>query len=188
MHHLLNPSASFSHHILPPARLIPNNLTLPVIYYKNVLQLPAGDTNPAKKLLESNGWQNSWVGGIYTYHHYHSTAHEVLVILQGDCMIEVGGEDGEILKVKQGDVLVLPAGVAHKNLGASKDFLCMGAYPDGQDFDMNYCRQEEMETAQRNISSLALPKNDPLFGSKGPLVTLWKSETSEPVITEELQF
>jgi uncharacterized protein YjlB len=37
----------------------------------------------------------------------------------------------------KGDVLLIPAGVAHKNVGASIDFKCVGAYPGGKEFDIN---------------------------------------------------
>lgn len=33
---------------------------------------------------------------------------------------------------------MIPAGVAHKNLGSTADFGVAGAYPEGQDWDINY--------------------------------------------------
>jgi uncharacterized protein YjlB len=35
-----------------------------------------------------------------------------------------------VLTVKAGDVVVVPAGVAHCNQGQSSDLLIVGAYPD----------------------------------------------------------
>src|SRR5437870_8580248 len=35
------------------------------------------------------------------------------------------------LDVQSGDVIVIPAGVAHQKLDASSDFAVVGAYPDG---------------------------------------------------------
>jgi uncharacterized protein YjlB len=185
---IINPAATFSHHIMPPGRVVPNNLHLPVIYYKSVLELGDGAEESVKKLFRSNGWKNSWTDGIFTYHHYHSTAHEVLAVISGDCMLEFGGEDGNIQKVCKGDVVVLPAGVVHKNVGASPDFLCVGAYADGKEYDMNYCKEEEMDQAKRNIERVPLPKKDPVFGDNGPVIELWKCEECENVIEEELQF
>jgi uncharacterized protein YjlB len=185
---IVNSNATFSHHIMAPGRVVPNNLHLPVIYYKNVLQLGIDGEAAVKRLFDSNGWKHSWSGGIYTYHHYHSTAHEVLAVISGDCMLELGGEDGTIQKVSKGDVVVLPAGVVHKNVGASADFVCIGAYPDGQEYDMNYCKPEEMEQAKQNIGQVPLPGKDPVFGSNGPVMELWKREMTENVIEEELQF
>jgi uncharacterized protein YjlB len=186
---IVNADASFSHHILAPGRVVPNNLNLPVICYKNVLQIQDDAETSVKKLFAQNGWKDAWTDGIFTYHHYHSTAHEVLAVISGDCMIELGGEDGNIQKITTGDVVVLPAGVVHKNVGASADFVCIGAYPDGQQYDMNYCKEEEMEDAIKNIEHVPLPSNDPVFGDKGPVIELWKMQSCEKkMIAEEPQF
>ncbi|WP_207496715.1 cupin domain-containing protein [Aridibaculum aurantiacum] len=184
---IVNKDASYSHHTMAPDGNVPNNLSLPVLYYKHVLQSDAGE-QAIKNLFSENGWKDSWTGDIYTYHHYHSTAHEVLAVLSGNCMVELGGDDGNIQKVQQGDVLVLPAGVAHKNVGASADFKCIGAYPEGQQYDMNYCKPEELEAAVENISKVPLPAKDPVFGEQGALVELWRHEESEKFADHERQF
>jgi uncharacterized protein YjlB len=39
-------------------------------------------------------------------------------------------------------LVVFRGALSHKNLGASPDFAVVGAYPDGQRWDMNYGRTE----------------------------------------------
>jgi uncharacterized protein YjlB len=76
-------------------------------------------------------------------------------------------------EVHPGDVIVIPAGVAHKNLGSTGDFGVVGAYAQGQNPDMNYGRPGERPRTDSNISRVALPKADPLFGVSGPLMENW---------------
>ena len=70
--------------------------------------------------------------------------------------------------------MIIPAGVAHKNLNGSADFLCVGAYPEGRDYDMNYGRPEERESAIQNIAAVEVPLTDPVFGTEGPLLDCWR--------------
>jgi uncharacterized protein YjlB len=187
----LNPSASYSHHIFSPATLYPNNLKLPALYYKNVLDLKDNPEEDVKALFASNGWVNAWTDGIFTYHHFHSKAHEVLAVISGDCMIQLGGDNGNIQKITKGDVLILPVGVVHKNVGASDDFLVVGAYPDGQEVDLNGCTETTVDIiawTKENSHQVALPVKDPVFGESGPVVTLWKNEDAEHVLEKEKQF
>ena len=184
----VNPNASFSHHIMAPEGNYPNNLKLPVLYYKAVLQLPEKAEQEVKELFQANGWTNSWTGGIDNYYHYHSTAHEVLAIVEGDCMVQFGGNDGNIQKIAKGDVVVIPAGVAHKSLAASPDLTVIGAYPDGQQYDINKGEPGEVEKAKENISKVALPQNDPVFGDKGPVREIWLREKEDPILQKERQF
>ncbi|HZL42462.1 MAG TPA: hypothetical protein VFD66_04205, partial [Verrucomicrobiae bacterium] len=86
---------------------------------------------------------------------------------------QLGGEHGVKQRVVAGNVLVLPAGVAHKNLGASSDFGVVGAYPAGQDWDMNYGRPQERPQADENIARVPFPAQDPMHGKNGPLLKRW---------------
>src|SRR5688572_21233467 len=117
----------------------PNNPQLPVLIFKNAVDLTGKADDHAAAALEAvfsaNGWENPWRDGIYDYHHYHSTAHEVLGVYRGEVNLQVGGPGGMVTKLEKGDVVVLPAGIAHKNEGSSPDFKCVGAYPLGQDYD-----------------------------------------------------
>jgi len=152
---------------------IPNNPDLPLIVQRGAL---AGETDMAtafERLFERNGWGGGWRASIYTHHHYHSTAHEALGIAAGHATVQFGGEPGVVLEVRAGDVVVIPAGVGHKNLGASGDFLVVGAYPRGQQPDMNTGRAEERARALENIRRVPLPAMDPVHGPDGPLVREW---------------
>ncbi|MBS0000436.1 MAG: hypothetical protein KFF73_15755 [Cyclobacteriaceae bacterium] len=70
--------------------------------------------------------------------------------------------------------MLIPAGVAHKNLGSSADFRVVGAYPEGQSWDMNYGKEWERPTADENIRKVKLPVMDPVFGQEGPVIDQWK--------------
>ncbi len=73
-----------------------------------------------------------WRNGIYGFHHYHSTAHEVLGVYAGWTDVQFGGQAGIGVRLEKNDVVLIPAGVAHKNLAQSTGFGIVGAYPRGQ--------------------------------------------------------
>jgi uncharacterized protein YjlB len=162
------------HHLLKDDGTYPNNERLPLLVYQGVLNL--SEDNPAgsiEDLFAANGWGSSWRNGIYGYHHYHSTAHEVLGVYSGSARVQFGGEHGVTLSVSPGDVVIIPAGVAHKNLGASQNFRVVGAYPRGQSWDMNYGNADERPRADQNIARVPLPGSDPVYGADGPLFDHW---------------
>jgi uncharacterized protein YjlB len=84
-----------------------------------------------------------------------------------------GGEKGQKLKVFAGDVIVIPAGVAHKNL-ESNDFAVVGAYPEGRSHDMNTGKEAERPEADDSIAKVPIPGYDPIQGKNGELIKLWK--------------
>jgi uncharacterized protein YjlB len=156
------------------------NSKLPLLLYRKAVAISEDDpAHVFEEFFKENGWGDSWRNGIYPYQHYHSTAHEVLGIYRGSAKVQLGGERGVIHEVRAGDVIVIPAGVAHKNLGSSDDFGVVGAYPEGQEMDMNYGKANERERAIENIAHLGLPKMDPVFGENGPLIEKWRGKTSE---------
>jgi uncharacterized protein YjlB len=124
-------------------------------------------------LFESNGWNRCWRNGIYGFHHYHSTAHEVLGVYRGFAKVQLGGDNGVEQTVRCGDVVVIPAGVAHKNLGDSDNFRVVGAYPSGQSPDMCHGKSGERPQADGNIARVSLPPMDPVYGISGPLMGQW---------------
>ena len=152
----------------------PNNPRLPLLKYSGVLK-PEGD-DPAsvfEKCFHAHRWVGSWRNGVYGMHHYHSTAHEVLGVYRGSAVVQLGGEQGVQVEVAAGDVVVIPAGVAHKRLRSSPDFAVVGAYPQGQHWDMCYGREGERPGTDHNISRVFTPETDPVYGGEGPLIQLW---------------
>jgi uncharacterized protein YjlB len=111
--------------------VIPNNPKLPLVLYRSPVRL-SGKFDPAamfEELFERNGWGDSWRNGIYDYAHYHSRIHEVLGVARGQARVRFGGAKGRALKLKAGDVVILPAGTGHEWLSGSMDLLVIGAYP-----------------------------------------------------------
>jgi uncharacterized protein YjlB len=163
--------------ILEDDGTFPNNQVLPAMIYKNAVKLPADDPAAVfEELFADNHWGRFWRNGIYGYHHYHSTAHEALGCYSGSAKVQLGGPEGVTLTIEAGDVVVLPAGTAHRNLGDTSDFGVVGAYPRGQTYDMNYGRAGERPRADRNIAAVPLPEADPIYGESGPLMRNWKSK------------
>ena len=161
---------------IQPNGNIPNS-EFPLLMYRRAVRLQSDDpASVFEALFKANGWQDSWRNGIYDYHHYHSTAHEVLGVYQGNATVNFGGDGGPITKVWPGDVVIIPAGVSHKNLGASPDFGVVGVYPEGQKVNMHYGKSEERAKADANISKLPMPRKDPVQGTDGALFRYWGQE------------
>ena len=154
--------------------LVPNNGKLPLILYRHALALEGVSGKPAafEALFNSNGWRGAWGDGIYDFHHYHSTAHEVLGIAEGHAKLQLGGPMGPVVDLAAGDAVAIPAGVGHC-LIAGGDLVVVGAYPEGQDWDLCRATASDRLKALENIPWVPLPKLDPVFGPEGPVLTHW---------------
>ena len=173
MNDLLNRTEPYAQ-VLPAHGHIPSS-HLPLLIYERAIRLQSDD--PAaifEELFEQNSWTNSWRDGIFTYHHYHSNTHEVLGIFSGTASVQLGGEVGIVRRVHPGDVIIIPAGVSHKNLGASEDFGVVGAYPNGLAPDLLKDTPADRGKAEKNLSRVPRPKTDPVHGVGGPLLQLWR--------------
>jgi uncharacterized protein YjlB len=147
----------------PPGEVIPNHPRFEVLLYRGV------DVSDVQGLFAAHGWGGSWVNGVFDFHHFHSTSHEVLAVIAGSAVLELGGPQGEAFEVTAGDVVVLPAGTGHRRASASGDFRVVGAYPAGQeDYDL---LREADDAARARIESLDAPPDDPV-GGEG--VTRWR--------------
>jgi uncharacterized protein YjlB len=153
---------------------VPNNPRLPLIVYRGALKTAGDAAASCTALFDRNGWTGAWTNGVYSHHHYHSSAHEVLGIAAGWVRVRLGGEAGEMVELRAGDVVVIPAGVAHKNEGASPDLLVVGAYPRGQSPDMCSPGASDHTRALPRVAAVPLPAGDPVHGPSGPLLERWR--------------
>jgi len=157
--------------------IIPNNPRFPVIVYRAAVKLSDKALDPAvviDALFERNGWRRSWRDTVYDFVHYHSRIHEVMGVARGTATLEFGGIKGRQFKVKAGDVAVLPAGTGHRLITSSRDFLVVGAYPPGQDYEIETPSAAGLKEAISRVEQVALPATDPVTGPEGALTRLWK--------------
>ena len=149
---------------------IPNS-RLPLLVYRDAV--PA-DAAAIERLFAANRWPPAWRAGVHPFHHFHSTAHEVLGVARGEAAVLFGGPNGTELTVRAGDVVVVPAGVGHCNQSQSHDLLIVGAYPDnGPGPDLRRGKPAEHDAAQRAIGAVPIPTADPVEGIDGALARLW---------------
>jgi uncharacterized protein YjlB len=162
--------------ILTNDGVFPNNPKLPLLVYKKALNTEIQDlVSQVQAIFADHHWGDSWIDSIHSFHHYHSTSHEVLAICGGQARVLFGGEHGIEQTVSAGDVIIIPAGVAHKNLGSERDLVVVGAYPGGRKCDLCYGKHEERPTSDKSIVSLPIPESDPLYGAEGPLLEHWRA-------------
>ena len=146
------------------------NSVLPLLVYRGAL---TPDPAAMERAFAASDWSNPWRDGIFGYHHFHSIAHEVLGIAVGEVRVVFGGPSGREVTVRAGDVVAIPAGIAHRNVGQSADLLVVGAYPGGSDYDIRRGDPAEHETVVCAIAAVPLPASDPVLGRDGGLRRLW---------------
>lgn len=145
----------------PPGDTIPNHPSFAVLLYHGT---DLRDPDAARERFAANGWGGAWVDGVFDFHHFHSTSHEVLAVVAGSARLELGGPQGQVFEVSAGDVVVLPAGTGHRRASASGsgDFTVVGAYPAGQE-DYDLLRSAD-DAARSRIAALGAPDADPVGG------------------------
>ena len=145
---------------------VPNNARLPVLIYRGALQGGGEDlAEQFEALFAEHGWPPDWRDGVFDYHHYHSSAHEALGVFAGSATLELGGPAGRHVEVSAGDALLLPAGTGHRCVSASATFQVVGAYPQGQAWDI--CREAPDPAGRARIAALPDPRHDPVTGESG---------------------
>jgi uncharacterized protein YjlB len=158
----------------------PNNPKLPWLHYRGVVGLDERFDPAAifEVLFASHGWSGAWRDGIYDFLHFHTRTHEVLGIALGRAKVQFGGKNGPVIDIEAGDVIVLPAGTGHERKSASSDLLVVGAYPEaGGEYDEPKPGEVPDPVARSRIANVPIPKQDPVFGARGPLRTLWRTKT-----------
>lgn len=161
-------------HTLTANGSVPNNAACPLIVYAQAVALHGPD--PAslfEALFAEHGWPPAWRNGIHPYHHFHSTAHEVLGIYGGEVSVCFGGEGGLEIDAKPGDVIVVPAGVGHKRLAVRGQLGVVGAYPHGQRPDLCTANEADTHLHVQTIGRVPRPGLDPVSGAGGPLLQAW---------------
>ena len=127
-----------------------------------------GDAGLCLRIVFAN---EDWKLQMYSTSHFHSTSHELLCISTGSARLCFGHEDNPsniTPTVSAGDVIVVPAGVAHRLLeDIEGGFEMVGSYPKGKSWDMCYGKKGE-EKKIKEIEKLGWWKRDPVFGDEGP--------------------
>ncbi|MCG2627737.1 cupin domain-containing protein [Bradyrhizobium sp. WYCCWR 13023] len=154
--------------------LVPNNI-LPFLIYQGAVTLdPKQPEQAIENLFETNNWGGTWRNGVYDYLHYHATVHEVLGVARGRARVRFGGDYGQELEIKAGDIAILPAGTGHQCITASDDFCVIGAYPPGSKMEITRATPENHAKALKTIPNVARPPADPVTGRHGALMRLWR--------------
>lgn len=151
---------------------MPNNERLPVLLYRGAFNARGEIADRMELTFGRNRWPAQWRNGVYRFHHYHSTAHEVLGFAAGTARLMLGGEGGHEVSVQAGDIAVLPTGTGHCLLEADPDFLVIGAYPQDQHWDI--CRAAPDFAATDRMPTLPFPPVDPVMGAIGKSFAAWQ--------------
>ncbi len=156
-------------HWLDDDGLVPNNVDWPLRIYRAAFAAAQAASGPgAENVIEAhfaaNGWSGAWVNGIYDFHHYHASSHEVLGLARGFADVQFGGASGPVVRVAASDAVFIPAGVGHCRVGGSGDLTVVGAYPGGMAYDTRRATPAERLASLPLISRVPRPRFDPVTG------------------------
>jgi uncharacterized protein YjlB len=160
-------------HLLQAGEGMPNNARFPLVIYRGALSGSALSAEGCAALFRRNGWQGTWVNGVFPYWHYHLRSHEVLGCVAGGARVGFGGDHGVAADFNAGDVVVIPAGVGHKRLSQQPGFQCVGGYPPGQDSAVTNAGALDLETALQQSAAVPVPPSDPVGGPDEGLPGIW---------------
>ncbi|ROW05964.1 hypothetical protein VPNG_08442 [Cytospora leucostoma] len=164
-----------SKHFVPSHGALPNSsiTNKPLLIYHSVFDRPSASA--IESYLNNVGVvEPLWRYGMYPRTHFHTITHEVLCVSSGKARLCFGGEDnpGRVEPtVEAGDVMVVPAGMAHRLLVDFGRFEMVGCYPLGYDWDMCYGRPGE-EGKIKAIENLAWFEKDPIYDHQGPVLDI----------------
>lgn len=172
---LLRPLSALtvSKHQIPAHNLTPNTSiqNKPLFIYHSAFEPARASASAIESHLTSIGAVTpQWRYSMYPVSHFHTTTHEVLCVSNGRARLCFGGEDndGRVEPVvEKGDVMIVPAGVAHRLLDDQGGFEMVGSYPPGEPWDMCYGKEGE-EDKIGGIKGLGWFTKDPIYGGQGP--------------------
>lgn len=114
------PTLHIQRHQIPAYNLTPNTSlqSKPLLIYRQAFPSPSTSASDLEAHLRATGVvRPAWRYTMYSTSHFHSTSHEVLAIARGKAKLCFGHEENEGRVeevVGKGDVVVVPAGVAHR--------------------------------------------------------------------------
>ena len=167
------PSFVMTSFTFKPDGHVPNS-PLPVVVYKNAIDFTTTNLEEAKsaigKLARRHGWYLDWAeaDAVFQKTHYHSTAHEVLIVFDGIAKIKLGGKYGSSQCLQKGDMIFIPAGVGHMRICSHENFTVLGLYPNGQKWDLQWAGKSNYHSSLRRIRKVPFPKVDPIIGKTLP--------------------
>ena len=165
-------SLQVTRHLIPAHSSFPNSPARPLLIYHNVFPSPSAPSIESH-LRKTGVVEPQWRYPMYRQHHYHSTTHEVLAIASGSARVCFGGSQNPHrveTEVKKGDVIVVPAGVAHGLLDSQGVFEMVGSYPVGGE-QWDHCTgNEELAEVKKRIDKLRWFERDPVYGDQGPVL------------------
>ena len=101
------------------------------------------------------------MNGVFDFHHFHSTSHEVLGVVAGSAVGAGRAAGRELLGLCRRRAR--PAcGTGHRRASARDGFTVVGAYPAGQE-DYGLLREVD-DAARERIAGLPAPPEDPVGG------------------------
>ncbi len=152
---------------------IPNHPWYPLLVYRQPLGAGGHGAEDWERCFSAQGWAGLWRNGVFSFHHYHAEAHEVLGVASGCATVLFGGPDGVRVELVAGDAVAIPAGVGHKAEEASEDFQVVGAYPVGQEPDLKRLTDYLSDAERKKICAVPVPNLDPVFSKLGPVQERW---------------
>ncbi len=156
-----------------PSGGVPNN-PLPLIIWPCVV--PEEEEDSAawfEKIFSASGWPAAWRAPIFPYTHYHPNTHEVLGVGAGWAEVLFGGDSGRMVTLREGDAVLIPAGVGHKQVFASDDFFTVGAYPEGMSPETVRDEPSRLRASKEQIQRVPLPDRDPFTSGEGAMTEIW---------------
>jgi len=174
-------SVNVSKYMIPAYESIPNSSIVkrPVYHYHGVFGQDVGAGEMEAYLRKQGVVEPAWRYTMFNNSHFHANTHEVLAIAQGSATCLFGGDDASVgtkVDVAQGDVVIVPAGIAHRlwrdHERENKPLLMVGAYPvfSGGHWDMHYGNASELKGVEAKIKEVAWFERDPIYGDEGAVL------------------